>query len=186
VRAAQPQAFSTGARDPARNGSAGPDRTAGFRGPCKNPAAGQFFRKSFGNAFGPWREFKDGTLQRRRSCRTHCKRTTSSKIRCATSPLLIFRSARSRPSQEKETSQYWYRDEPRASAVTSLATIQVGILRVKVFFEHLGGRGLSLPTKPPRFSGLFLAPRQMSVVGPRELVSARRPFKFFPMRFHRA
>src|SRR5260370_41461494 len=97
----QRQAVPTGAQYPVQQLLRGRDKTTGFRGLRRNSVGRTVFSGDFRKCARPWRDQTPVRFSEAVPCKTLRRRTTSSKILCATSLLLIFGSARSRPSREK-------------------------------------------------------------------------------------
>src|SRR5207249_8134549 len=177
------QAVPTVVRYAARQRLHGLGRTAGFRGPRKNPAARIIFSGDFRKCARPWRDQSPERFSAAVPCKTLRKRTTSSKIRCATSLLLIFGSARSRPSREKSVTIFVSRSNPAPSAVTSLATIKSAFFAESFFRAFSATWSVSAAKPTTIFWPLFRATSaSMSAVGSREIVNAASLFLIFSER----
>src|SRR5260370_14175282 len=92
-------------------GGAGPpcrgfDRKGGFRGGRRKAVGRIVFSGEARGYARPWRVQAAERLAAFVPCKTPRRRRISSKIRCATSLLFNFGSARSRPSREKSVTTF--------------------------------------------------------------------------------
>src|SRR5260370_40211820 len=102
----QRQAVPAGAQYPVQQLLRGRDKTTGFRGLRKNSACRIVFSGDFRKCARPWRDQTPERFSAAVPCKTFRRRNTSSKILCATSLLLIFGSARLRPSRDKSVTTF--------------------------------------------------------------------------------
>src|SRR5216684_1745352 len=176
-------AFVFVVRPAAQQRRRGLGKTSGFRGLHRSPACRTVFSGEFRRCARAWRVQAPERFSTAVSCKALRRRTTSSRILCATSLLLIFGSARSRPSREKSVTILVSWSKPAPSAVTSLATIRSEFFAESFFRAFSATWSVSAAKPTIIFWPLFLATSvKMSVVGSREIVSGAWLFLIFSER----